>query len=507
MIASTDNKRIAKNTLVLYFRMILTMAITLYTSRIVLEVLGVVDYGLYNVVAGVVVMFGFLNSAMAASTERFLIFELGKGNSVRLNQIFSLSVILHVLISVIILILSETLGLWFLNSYLNVPPDRMDAANWVFQFSVFTAILTVLSVPYNALIIAHERMNVFAYVSVFEVILKLLIVFMLQFFGYDKLVLYSILIFGVSVVIRMIYGIYCARKFEEARFQFFWDKKLFSEMTGFAGWNLLGVFAGIGYNQGVNILLNIYFGPVINAARGIAFQVMGAINQLVTNFQIAINPPIIKSYAEKNDKNTIRLIFSSAKFSFFLLLMFVIPLIIEVEYVLAIWLKEVPEHTVSFTRLVLVDILICSLSGPLQILAQATGKVRKYQIVVSVILLLNLPVSYLLLKWGYEPEYTFIVSILLSLSALFARLLVLRGLAKFPVREFIKKVLILVILVSFLTLPLPLFIQQSMNNNLLQFSLVSISSVISLLISVWFIGLSKLEKKGMKNYIFSKLTK
>jgi O-antigen/teichoic acid export membrane protein len=480
------------------------MAVSLYTSRIVLVVLGIVDFGVYNVIAGVVVMFGFLNSAMAASTERFLTFELGKGDYLRLKQIFSISVTLHIVISIIILILSETLGIWFLNNKLNIPPERLIAANWVFQFSVFTAMITILSVPYNAVIIAHERMNVFAYVSIIEVILKLLIVYVLQLFGYDKLVFYAILIFLVSLVLRIIYGIYCARNFEESHYHFFWDKKLFSEMMGFAGWNLLGVFAGIGYNQGVNILLNIFFGPVVNAARGIAFQIMGAINQLVTNFQIAINPPIIKSYAEKDEKNMYSLIFSSSKFSYFLLLLFIVPLIIEAKFVLSVWLKEVPEHTVLFTRLVLIDILICSLSGPLQILAQATGKVRKYQLVVSIILLLNLPVSYLLLKMGHAPESTFIVSILLSTIALFARLIVLKTLTMFPVTAFLNKVFLTVITVTIFTVPIPIFTHKLISHTLLQFLLVTASSAVSLIIAVWFIGLSNLERMIFKTYLEKK---
>lgn len=487
--------------------MLFTMAVSLYTSRIVLEVLGIIDYGIYNVVAGVVVMFGFLNSAMAASTQRFLTFELGKGNSLRLKQVFSISVSLHVLISIIILILSETLGVWFLNTKLNVPAERLLAANWVFQFSIFTAMITILSVPYNAMIIAHEKMSVFAYVSVIEVVLKLAIVYILQLFGYDKLVLYAILIFGVSLVLRIIYGIYCARNFEEARYQFYWDKKFFMEMTGFAGWNLLGVFAGIGYNQGVNILLNIFFGPVVNAARGISFQVMGAINQLVTNFQIAINPPIIKAYADNNEQKTNQLIFGSAKFSYFLLLLFIIPFMIDTEWILSIWLNIVPEYTILFTRLVLIDILIGSLSGPLQILAQATGKVRIYQVMVSIILLMNLPVSYFLLKLGFEPDSTFIVSILLSVAALVARLIILKKLTNFPALRFIKSVLLVVLLITIITIFPPYFTRNFLNNDLLHFLWSCFITLTFLCGSIWMIGLSYTEKTILRNYLKNKLKK
>jgi O-antigen/teichoic acid export membrane protein len=495
-----NNKRIAKNTGLLYFRMLFTMAISLYTSRIILSTLGIEDFGIYNVVGGVVIMFGFLNSAMASSTQRFLTFELGKSDSLRLKQVFSISVTLHVIISIIILVLSETFGLWFLNAKLTIPPERLIAANWVFQFSVFTSVLTILSVPYDAAIIAHERMNVFAYISFIEVVLKLIAVYLLQWFGLDKLILYAILIFFISLILRVIYGMYCTKNFKESHYYFFWEKKLFIEMTGFAGWNLMGVFAGIGYGQGVNILLNIFFGPIVNAARGIAFQVMGAINQLVTNFQIAVNPPIIKLYANRDDNNMYKLIFASSKFSFYLLLLFIIPLFIETQFVLSIWLKNVPDYTVSFTRLVLIDILICSLSGPLQILAQATGKVRSYQLIVSVILLLNLPISFLLLKMGYSPQSTFVVSIVLSGFALFARLLVLRRLTVFPIQLFLRKVVLTSLVVSICSLPLPLYLQNRIGDNLTQFLLVGFSTVFSLIFAVWFLGLSTSERLTIKRY-------
>lgn len=502
MDASGNNKRIAKNTILLYFRMIITMVISLYTSRIVLSALGIVNFGIYNVVGGVVVMFGFLNSAMASSTQRFLTFELGKRNSKRLNEVFSMSVTLHVIISIVIIVLSETIGVWFINSKLTIPIERLVAANWVFQFSIFTSVLTILSVPYDAAIISHERMNVFAYISILEVSLKLGLVFMLQLFAYDKLILYAILIFFVSLILRIVYGIYCTRNFKESHYNFFWEKPLFFEMTGFAGWNLFGVFAGMGYGQGVNILLNIFFGPVVNAARAIAFQVMGAVNQLINNFQIAVNPPITKAYAIKDDITMHKLIFSSAKFSFYLLLLFIVPLFIETKVVIGIWLKNVPHYTISFTRLVLIDILICSLSGPLQILAQATGKVRNYQLVVSTILLLNLPFSYILLKFGYSPQSTFVTSIILSGIALFARLIVLKKLTSFPVRSFLNKVVFTVVLVTIFIIPIPLYVNHLIEEKILQLFLVGITSVICLIFSIWFIGLSGNERFVVKGFLY-----
>lgn len=312
-----SNKRIAKNTLMLYFRMILTMLVSLYTSRVVLNTLGVEDFGIYNVVAGFVTMFGFLNSAMASATQRFLAFEIGKGDHDQLRNVFSMSVNIHFLIAFIIFILAETIGLWFVNTQLTIPAGRMGAAQCVYQFSILAMMVTMVSVPYNAMIIAHERMNVFAWVSIIEVSLKLFIVFMLQWFGFDKLKFYAVLTFCVSLIIRFIYGFYCSRQFKESRFRYFWDRPLFKTLASYAGWNLWGNIAAVLQGEGVNVLLNIFFGPVINAARGIAFQVKGAVNQFVANFQMAMNPQIIKSYAVNDLKYMHQLIFRGAKYSFF----------------------------------------------------------------------------------------------------------------------------------------------------------------------------------------------
>ena len=323
----------------------------------------------------------------------------------------------------------------------------------------------------------------------------------MKFYGYDKLILYAVLIFLVSLVVRIIYGVYCTINFKESKYIWFWDIKLFREMTSFAGWNLFGVFAGIGYNQGVNILLNLFFGPIINTSRAIAFQVSGAVNQLVNSFQLAVNPPIIKSYAEKEKENAYKLIFASSKFSYLLLLLFIVPLLIHTDFILSIWLAEVPNSAVLFTRLVLVDVLINSLSGPLQTLAQATGKIRGYQLVVSSVLILNLPISYLLLYCGFKPESTFVVSISLSLIAIVSRLIVLKRIVSFPVMEFVKNVLLNVLLITIITLILPLLTLNWLQNNYIQFIVTFLSVAASLLISVGFIILSKSERIMVIEYV------
>ncbi|HTM66069.1 MAG TPA: hypothetical protein VL093_07105 [Flavipsychrobacter sp.] len=471
-----------------------------------LNLLGAEDFGIYNVVGGIVIMFSFLNSAMTASTQRFLTIEIAEKNTLKLKRVFSLSVTSHIIIALVILLLSETIGVWFLNKKLIIPTVRMEAANWIFQLSIFTSIVTILSVPYNAAIIAHERMGVFAKIGILEVGLKLAATYTLYYLGGDKMILYSAFIFAVSLVVRIIYGFYCARHFKESKYYFFWDRQLFIEMMAFAGWNLFGVFAGIGYNQGVNILLNVFFGPIVNAARGIAFQVMGAINQFVTNFQIALNPAITKLYARQDERLNL-LICTSAKFSYFLLLFFIIPILFKTDIILRLWLKTVPKYTTLFTQLVLIDILIACLSGPLQIVAQATGKVRRYQLIVSIILLLNLPLSYILLRSGYGPEFTFIVSITLSLLSLLARLMILKKLVFFPVGLFLGQVIGRILLVTVIILAFSFLVPGWGQNQIIQIITMFITTSIFLSCTIWILGLSKSERANIANYIKSLLAR
>jgi O-antigen/teichoic acid export membrane protein len=377
--------------------------VRLYTSRIILNTLGVEDYGIYNVVGGIVIMLSFLNTAMSSGTTRFLSYELGKADFKKMARVFSMSLNIHAMIAVVIFILAETLGLWFLNTHLNIPPERMNAANWAYQFSILTFIISVLSIPYHALIIAHERMNVYAYVSIVEVSLQLFIVFMLQWFGVDKLKLYAVLVFVVSIVIRGIYGLYSNKNFKESKYRFIWDKPLFRTLMSFAGWNLWGNAAGVLSGQGVNMLLNIFFGPAVNAARGIAYAVKAAVHNFVASFQQAMKPQIIKSYATNDLKYMHQLICQGAKYSFFLLFFLSLPILIETRIILQLWLKIVPEYTIIFTQLVIVNVLIDCFSGTLQTAAQASGRIKFYQMVIGGLLLLILPFSWMFLKFGYPP--------------------------------------------------------------------------------------------------------
>lgn len=305
---SDNNKRIAKNTMLLYFRMIFIMVISLFTSRINLQSLGVENFGIYNVVGGVVAMFSVFSGSLSVSISRFITYELGKGNQEKLKKVFSTAVSIQIFLAVCITILAEIIGIWFLNNKMNIPADRLNAANWVMHFSILAFAVNLISVPYNAAIIAHEKMGAFAYVSVFEVVAKLGITYYLFISPFDKLKTYAVLLFALSIALRLIYGVYCKRNFQECSYHFILDRDLIKQMTGFAGWSLFGLVAYSGYNYGLNILLNLFFGPVVNAARGIAFQVQNAVQGFSNNFQMALNPQIIKSYAQNDLKRMHQLI-------------------------------------------------------------------------------------------------------------------------------------------------------------------------------------------------------
>jgi O-antigen/teichoic acid export membrane protein len=491
---SENSKRIVKNTGMMYVRMLLIMAVSLYTSRIVLNTLGVIDFGVYNVVGGIVMMFSFLNSSMSSATQRFLSFELGKRDYVRFSKVFSMSVNIHSIIAILIFILAETIGLWFLNAKLVVPAERMVAANWVYQFSVFAIMLSIMNVPYNAVIIAFERMDVYAYISIVEVVLKLMIVFALEWIGLDKLKLYSALVFCVGTIVFFIYRIYSKRNFSETNYHFFWDKPLFVTLMNYAGWNLFGNIAAVTMGQGINIMLNLFMGPAVNAARAIAFQVNSAVSGFVSNFQLALNPQIVKSYAAEDLKYMHQLIFQGSKYSFFLFFAISLPIILETEYILKIWLKVVPEYTIIFTQLVILNILIDTLSGPLITAAQASGKIKVYQGVIGGLLLFILPVSYIFLKNGFEPQITHLISIVISLISFIIRLIILKKLVQLKITDFLFEVFLKTFLVSSFAVVLPLLVRWFFAESLQRFIIVSITSQVSAFVTIYKIGLNQSEK-------------
>ena len=491
---SDNNKRIAKNTLLLYFRMIFMMAVQLYTSRVVLNTLGVEDYGIYNVVGGVVAMFSFLNNAMTASTQRYITFELGKGNLIRLKQIFSTSVNIHVLISIIVVILGETIGLWFLNNKLVIPESRMAAAIIVYQASILTTVFAIMSYPFNADIVAHEKMSAFAYISILEASLKLAVVFLLVLGNFDKLILYAYLIVGVQLCVCLCYVFYCRRNFQESRYHYYFEKPLFKEMLNFAGWNLWGNLAAILMTQGVNMMLNIFFGPAVNAARAVSVQVQSAINQFSANFQMALNPQITKTYAVGQLEEMHKLIYRSSKFTFFLLFALCLPVFIEAPMILKIWLKIVPDYTVIFLRIMILILLVDSTANPLMVAAAATGKVKLYQSVIGGMLLLILPCSYIALKMGGQPWIVFIVHLSICIAAFMVRLFIVKPLIKLDLGQFVRNVIVRCTIVAILSVILPSIVYYSIENKIGGFMLVIAISMICSLLFSFYIGLDSHER-------------
>lgn len=500
---SANNKRIAKNTLLLYFRMLLTMAVSLYTSRVVLSTLGVEDYGIYNVVGGVVAMFSVISGSLSAAISRFITYELGKGDKKVLEKIFSSAVTIQLTLGIIILILAEAIGVWFLNAKMNIPESRMYAANWVFQLSIITFIINLISVPYNAAIIAHERMSAFAYISILEVSAKLLIVYMLILSPIDMLIFYAILMTSVALIIRFVYGYYCKRHFEECTYHFIFDATLLKRMFGFAGWNFIGSCSAILRDQGGNIVINLFCGPAVNAARGIAYQVNSAINGFVSNFMVALNPQITKSYASGNREYMMTLIFQGARLSFYMLLLLSLPVLVNTHYILVIWLKIVPDHAVLFVQLILIFAMSESISNPLITAMLATGKIRNYQIVVGGMQMMNLPISYVCLRLGCMPESVLIVAIVISQCCLAARLYMLRGLIGLSSIKYLKTVYLNVLSVAVLSAIIPYLVSYNMKESFVTFVAVTLIAVLSTASIEFFIGCNAKERYFVKRKLYA----
>ena len=491
---SSANKRIAKNTLVLYVRMLFTMGISLFTSRVILQTLGVEDYGISSVVGGVISMFTFINAAMVSSTQRYLNFELVRGDANQLRSVFSTSLQIHALIALAIIVLSESVGLWFLNEKLVIPEARMTAAMWVYQCSILSCAVSIMSTPYNAVIVAHEKMSAFAYISILDVSLKLLVVYLLVVLPFDKLIILAILNLLVQLFIRYIYTLYCHRHFPESYFQFWFNKTLFKEMFGFAGWSFWGNLAAILYTQGLNMMLNIFFGPIVNAARGIAVQVQSAVQQFVGGFQTALNPQITKNYASNNLPQMHSLMFRSARFSFLLLFFLSLPVLMETNFILTLWLKTVPDDAVIFTQIMICISLIYTTANPCIIANQATGKVKIYQMVVGGILLLILPISYVVLKLGAPAYSVFIVHFCIESLAQFSRMYMLRKLIHLPLWQYMKNIYIPIVSTVVIAIILPLVVRMQVAEGWLRFLAVGFTCVLSVGASSYFIGFTKQER-------------
>lgn len=500
---STNNKRIAKNTIFLYFRMILLMTVSLYTSRVVLSTLGIENYGVYNVVGGFIGMLAFLNGAMSGSTQRFITVELGKGNVESLKRVFSTCVITHGIIAAIVFVLAETVGLWFVLEEMVIPKGRMLAAIVVYQCSIITSIIQIMSYPYNADIIAHEKMSAFAYISIYEAVANLAMAFVIRLGDFDRLIFYAITLLVVKISVILIYRMYCKRYFVESSIKIIFDRSLIKQIFAFTGWNLCGGLAGTLMGQGINVLLNIFFGPAINAARGLAVQVQGTVHLFATNFQMAMNPQIMKTYAAGNLKVMHNLLFRSAKFTFMLLLCVMLPIMTEVDNVLRIWLEEVPDYTNIFVCLTLAICMLDSVSNPFMTASSATGIVRNYQLIVGGILLAIVPIAYIVLKLGGNPTTVFIVHLIIDMVAFVARLIIVKGLINLSVCRYISNVLIPCVFVLLPSVAFAILVKRFMPNQVFYtfINIILIGAVTA--VNSFLLGLSN----GERNFILDKVKK
>lgn len=503
-MSQSNNRRIAKNTLYMYFRMFVTLGLSLYTSRIVLKTLGVEDYGLYNVVGGIVAMFGFINGAMINTTSRYITYYLGKNNSKALNNVFSITFIIHLFIALIVLLLGETIGLWYFYEKLVIPDGRQNAALWLYQLSIASAIANIVYVPYNATIIAHEKMNSFAYISILDAFLKLAIALCLIVSPYDKLIFYGCLMFLISLLNVLIYYIYCRTKFSETAFHWFWEKNIVKEMFSFAGWSLFGNFSYLFYSQGINLVLNAFCGPVVNAARGIAVQVEGVIRTFASNIQTAVNPQIIKAYAESEKERFFSLVYMSSKYCFFLLFLLALPIIIETHLILSLWLGDVPDHTVNFVRIILVMTLLDGWSNPLFISNLATGKVRTYQITLSAISYLLMPVTYYALKYTNIPEVVFLCVFVCKILEQIARIYIAHSQIGLVIKQYLIKVVLPNLMVCFISSIIPIASYLMLSRTLTNSLFIMALSVVSVFFFVYAFGMTQAERIMAKKMIGNK---
>lgn len=503
--SSTKNKRIAKNTLMLYVRMIILTLISLFTSRVNLQLLGITDFGIYNAVGGIVGMFAIISGSMSVAISRYLTYELGTNNEKRLNDIFSTSVNIQIIMSIIILVFAETIGLWFLNTKMNIPLDRMCAANWVFQCSIFSFVIGMISVPYNAMIISHERMSAFAYISILDAACRLLICYCLYISPIDRLIMWSLLLLALQILLRFIYGGYCTRNFSEAKYHLVFDKPLLKEMSKFIGWAAFGNGVVVLKDQGTNIILNIFCGPVVNAARGVAMQVNGVVGQLVNNVMMAVNPQITKSYSAGDTENMHKLIIRSGKLSFLLLCLVFFPLCPNINFVLSVWLVEVPEYTAPFVMLIMAYSMIDCFTSPLVTGVLAEGNIKEYEINLTFIYLVNIVTSYIFLKLGYSPVWVFILNIIFKILVIVALLLQSRKRHRFSIGRFTKKS---IIPCSFVFLICTLFVTTvhfQIENPFVKF--ITSVSVIILFTAfiIYFVGLDKQESQFFIKQFKSKI--
>ena len=488
-------------------RQVIVMAIALYVSRLTLQVLGVDDFGIYNVVCGFVTMFTFLNGAFTTGIQRFYNYEFGKNGKEGANRVFVDAVWVQVSLAVIIVILLESVGLWYMYEKMVVPDDRFTAAMWVFQISIVSTVVMMLQVPYNAAIIAHEKMDFFAFLSILNQVLKLIIVIALQYMSGDKLILYGLLFLGVTIIDLLLNLVYAHSKFEEVNFKSKIDKALLKQMFSFSGWNIFGKFSYVMREQGLNMVLNLFFGPAVNAARGLAFQVTGALNGFVSNVNVAVKPQLTQSFAKGDLHRTFSLFYSVSKLGYFILFTLALPICLEIDFILNLWLGngKVPEYTNIFILLVIMMTLIGTLSSQISFVVHATGEMKKYQLVTGLVELFMVPLAYIILKMGAEPASVFVVAIVINAINLVISLIILKSLVNLSLRYYVTNVVIPLLSFSLVSMLFPITIWYIIPCGWIRLFVVLLVSTISALFSFYLIGLGKQEKDMVKSYAYQYL--
>lgn len=503
---TNNNKRIAKNTMFLYIRMMVVMAVSLYTSRVILNTLGATDFGIYNVVGGIVIIISFLNKSLGGSTSRFLTFALGEKDEEKQMNTFGAALNLHICVALLVLVVGETIGLWFFYEKMNIPEERMTAAFWVYQFSILTTMFTFTQVPYNASLIAHEKMSVYAYVGLYEAFSRLAIAFLISVSPIDKLIFYGLLLLINTVVVQIFYRSYVIKHFIECRFSLVRDKKLYKQLLSYGGWDLFGNLSIVCQGQGVNLLLNVFFGPIVNAARAIAFQIQGAVMHFVSNFMTAVRPQVIKNYAEGNVDRMYKLTFYTAKFSYMLMLALVVPICYEIHFILQLWLGDsVPSETALFAVIVLITYTWRTFHVAALMPYHAIGRIKTGNVTIGSLMIASLPIGYILFKLGCPAYSVFLVILAIEVVGMFAIWWLIHTYEYFPYRQLFTKVLVPCGIVTFLTLLLPTCILYFLEDGWLRFCLILLASEISLSLSALYIGLSKDERTRVFSFVNSKL--
>ena len=507
MEISESNKRIAKNTLILYVRMFLMMLVGLYTSRVNLAALGVDNFGVYNVVGGFVAMFSIISTSLSGAISRFITYELGRGGGDKLKTMFSTSVNIMAGLSLLIVIIAELLGPWFIDTQLDIPAGREIAAQWVFQFSILNFVVGLISVPYNAAIVAHERMSAFAYISIFEALGKLGVALLIPYSPIDKLIFYAGLLCTMSLIIRFIYGYYCKRHFAECTYTFTFDKSIFKQMSGFAGWNFFNSTNYILNNQGVNMLMNIFFGVAVNAARGIAVSVDNIVNQFVGNFMTAINPQITKSYASGDLDRMHKLVCRGAKFSYYCMFLLVLPIILGAEQILDLWLVDVPKYTVLFVQLILLMSLCDCIGRTGYTACMATGRLKKYSLVIGSIGIFEFPLAWIAFSLGAQPQYAYYIYVIVKIAVLIARMYLMEEMVHLKVRMFVTNVILPILLTTLVAIVIPVILNVVMEPSLVRLFVVTIVAVLCVAVSALFLGMTIAERDVIKRMVLGKFMK